>query len=589
MWGTGERWGSQVALRLWLLACAACSDEAQRVLPQRDPQNDPQNSPESAEGPLDPPVSTSLEELYDPEHVLEVSIELDAADWAALRGEGRGLFDVFLGQSEGYEFTEFTAAATVDGQRYEGVAVRKKGFLGSLSRLRPSLKLDFGDELLGAPRGFKGLTLNNDRQDPSHARQCLAYGLFTKAGLPAPRCNLAHVSVNGEDLGTFSNIEAIKKPFLARHFGDDSGNLYEGQTVDFTANDIDRFQLKTNEAENDRSDLERLVSALDAPDAELVARSSEVLDLDQFRDFWALETLSGHWDGYTGDQNNYYIYADPESGRFKFIPWGTDGSFADKNPFDPLNTTRTVYAHSRIASRLYALPDERERFRQRLGELRANLWDEAALVSELDAWTERAGNASPEATLALKNHLQTHGGLLRAELAEPAPEWIELPDDPSPCGNTVSDLSIEFSTEYGDLAEVSPERGTFQAALTLDGAPFEGFWFGRAGFEAMPAGGMPAGGSAEPVVLLRALSFWAEGTGLLVQLSVPEAEFAPGSRALHGLESFGVVLALDGAETRLVGFVSRGTLELDAASPVLGARVSGRLNAGLLQLTCADL
>ena len=33
-----------------------------------------------------------------------------------------------------------------------------------------------------------------------------------RARLPAPRCNLAHVVVNGEDLGTHSNVEPIDCP-----------------------------------------------------------------------------------------------------------------------------------------------------------------------------------------------------------------------------------------------------------------------------------------------------------------------------------------------------------------------------------------
>lgn len=513
--------------------------------------------------------------IYDPEHVVEVSIELSPDDWQLLRGEGRTLFDVFLGTNPELEYTELPATATVDGVRYENVSVRKKGFLGSLSQLRPSLKLDFGD----AAGGLRRLTLNNNRQDPTRARQCLAYGLFERVGLPSPACNLAHVSVNGEDLGTYTNVEPIKKPFVARHFSSDEGNLYEGQIVDFVPEDVERFQLKTNELENDRSDLERLVGALDAPDDELVPRLGEALDLDQFRDLWAVETLAGHWDGYDGNRNNFYVYSDPDSQRLHFMPWGTDGAFAETNPGDAANPTQTVFANGRIANRLYQLPGERERFRARLGELVDELWDESLLVSRLEQLTAQAPDAWPPATAALRRYLQAHGAAVRVELDEPAWEWREASAEASPCNGMIGDVSVELATEYGDLAALNPAAGGFDVALSLDGAPLEpASWFGRAGVDPT---------STEPGVVIRALTLAADGTGVLLQLTVPPSELAPGVRPLYALESFGVVVMLGGGAARFVGFVGDGTLELDAASTEDGAPVIGRLNARLLQLACA--
>jgi hypothetical protein len=37
------------------------------------------------------------------------------------------------------------------------------------------------------------MTLNNNKQDPSAIHQCLGYAVFADAGVPAPRCNFAHV------------------------------------------------------------------------------------------------------------------------------------------------------------------------------------------------------------------------------------------------------------------------------------------------------------------------------------------------------------------------------------------------------------
>ncbi|HWO10051.1 MAG TPA: CotH kinase family protein, partial [Polyangiaceae bacterium] len=377
---------------------------------------------------LDPGQSDALAEeaseaFYDFEHRVEIEIELSPADWQALRNEGRSLAELF-DPSLPFEYTSFVGSVSIDGERYEQVQLRKKGFLGSLSVLEPALKLDLGDTISGqSHRGVRRLTLNNDKQDPSHTHTCLAYRAFARAGLPASRCNLAHVIVNGEDLGTYSNVEPVDKRLLRRHFASDEGNLYEAQAADVLNPTNPRLQAKTNEAENNRSDLVALAAAVEAADDELVASLGAQLDLEQFRTFWAAETLLGHWDGYSGNTNNYFIYRDPVSQRFSFLPWGTDSAFVGSNPFDTVNRDVSVYAAGRIANRLYALPAERERFRARLGELAESVWDEAVLLGEVDQVEALASDASPSALAAQRQHIASHREVLRAALAAPARDW----------------------------------------------------------------------------------------------------------------------------------------------------------------------
>jgi spore coat protein CotH len=552
------------------LAALACSDAAS---PASRPAGEGARAP------------ATLDALYAPEHRLEVRVELAPADWQSLRAEGRSLFDGFLGESEEFAYTELVGSVSVDGERFENVSVRKKGFLGSLSRPRPSLKLDFGEVEDAppdgsAPRAFERLTLNNNRQDYSRSRTCMAYRLFERAGLPAPRCNLAHVVVNGEDLGTYANVEPIRKPLLARHFGDASGKLYEGQIVDFSADEIGALEAK-NEAAEDRAEVDRLVAALGAGDDELVARLSEVLDLDRFRDFWAMETLSGHWDGYSGNRNNYYLYVDPASGLLQFIPWGTDGAFAEAIPGDARNTSAVVYARALLARRLYALPAERARFRERLAELVDQAWDPGVLIDELDGLSALAPDTLPEAVDTLRDHLAQHPERVRTQLAAPAPDWIDNAAETSPCFGTIGDFDIEFVTDYGDLAALDPAFGSFEVGLAMDGRQLPtGFWFGRAG---------PDPAAEAPTIAVRALTFFEDGRGVFLQLNVPPSEFSPGDRPFHGFESGGLVVALDGDASRFVGFISEGTIELTAAGTEPGAPVRGRAHGQLLQTGCADL
>ena len=258
------------------------------------------------------PEADLSDELFQPNAIVQVDIEMDAGDYDILRQEGRYLADIFTGCAQEFEYSHFKASVSVNGEMLDNVDIRKKGFLGSLSAGRPSFKLNF--DTLEPGRRFYSLermTLNNNNQDPSNTHTCMAYDLFRAAGLPAPRCNFARVSMNGQDLGIYSHVESVKKHFLRRNFGSDEGNLYEAQLGDFGDSLKNNFQLKTNEEENDRSDLDAVVSALRASDENLPGLLSQEVDIDEYISFWAMETISGHWDSATGNANNYFIYKKP--------------------------------------------------------------------------------------------------------------------------------------------------------------------------------------------------------------------------------------------------------------------------------------
>ena len=143
----------------------------------------------------------------------------------------------------------------MDGQRYGAVGVRKRGFIGSVSFRKPSLKLDFDkyvdDQALGGV--LRRINLNNSVQDPTLLNTCLAYYVFAAAGLPAPRCNYARVAVNGRELGLYVHVEDIERSLLKRSFADSGGNLYEGTFSDF------RPEFRRHLREGDQGGRRRLV------------------------------------------------------------------------------------------------------------------------------------------------------------------------------------------------------------------------------------------------------------------------------------------------------------------------------------------
>jgi hypothetical protein len=524
----------------------------------------------TAATPTNEPPADPAAALFDPEHVLGIDIELAQADWDVLRHEGRSLVDVFNGCApEDFAYTYFPATVTVDGETLGEVGVRKKGYIGSLSTVRPSFKINFAHFLPEQRfRGVKRLTLNNDRQDASHTHQCMSYAMFAAAGLPAPRCNHARVHVNGVDMGVYTHVESIKKPFLERAFGNGDGNLYEGQGADLLDGFVERLEIKNNETTNDRSDAYALADALTVPDDQLEAALGEHLDLDRFLGFWAVEVLTSHWDGYTGDLNNFFLYNDPATG-FAFIPWGTDGAYGE-HAFLPSTIPASVYAMSHLARRLYEYEPTRARYRERLRELLDTLWLEAPLLAEVDRIAALADGDAVDSELdAQRAFLRAQRGRIEAELDGPAPTWTFPPRAPSACADRSFPVSATFDTTWGDLDMASSSTAN---TLVVDDATT------RPDFTAVLASAGIDVEAEPPAPAVRVVGLLPTGLILVVQVALGAVPFEAGEVPLHGVETVGALVEAmsDGSQPRVLGLISGGSLVLEAADSTDGAPVRGR-------------
>ena len=473
------------------ILAAGCGQDATAT-----PVPTPTTAPTIAPTPTAPPTSTPGSEVdSDPsdayfalDRVLRIEIEIAPEDWDTLRHQTRTFEDV-MAEIEKYSlsrpfaniYTWFSGTVTVDGETYSNVGVRKKGFLGSQSDTKPALKLRFDkyvdDQSLGGI--IERMALNNSIQDASMVNTCLAYQIFAAAGSPSPRCNFATVTVNGKNLGLYVHMEEIKKPFLARHFNSAEGNLYEGTVSDFTPDFRRTLEKKTNEGADEWSDIDAVVAALQDPSDAGLEALSKAVDLDRFLSFWATEVLVGHWDGYSGDRNNYQFYREPD-GPFVFIPWGVDDTFHledDPNPFDNIsNPPPSVLALSAIPNRLYNNADWRLRYVVRLNELLDTVWNEEELLASVDqlgaivqqhALPEAKAAAAEDTSRVQKFILKRRGEIL-ADITPEPPDWPE-PEEVAAAGESGS-LELTFETAWGSNQNPNPLAEGELAYLALDGA-----------------------------------------------------------------------------------------------------------------------
>ena len=336
---------------------------------------------------------------FDADHMLCIKVTMDPHDFESLSketrfdGAGNSFEEIWSDCSQPWPSTYnwYRADIEIDGVSLSEVGIRKKGFVGSQYSPVPALKIKTDKYVKGQfLGGTERITLNNNGGVIPRMVACLAYEVFAAAGYPAPRCNMASVMINGQPKGPYAHVEAIKKRFLRRTFGDNTGSLYEGTHTDFVEAWLPRWECKTGDTDTSYAPLAGVAQALQKPDDELVDALSSVLNINRYITFWALEVLVNHLDGYSSDRNNFYVYFDPtDADRAVFIPWGADKTFIADTSFDG-------YLTADLPRRLSRIPAMTTRMENELERLLDTVWDETALLRSIDRYSAQVKSAEQD-------------------------------------------------------------------------------------------------------------------------------------------------------------------------------------------------
>lgn len=403
----------------------------------------------------------TLNDIFPTDRVIDVRITLPQQDWDMIRYQSRDFMKA-LGASRQFKpmespYTYVEASVSIDGIVFPKVGVRKKGFIGSLSNTRPSLKIKLNHvDKEGGIEGLTNLTLNNNKQDTGLVSQFMGYALFNAIGSPAPRCAYAKVTVNDKNLGIYAHVETIRKPLLKRAFGNSNGPLYEGTVVDFYKGWENSFEHKRGDDTRGRAQINALIDLLADPKA-TEAGIGELVDLESFYRFWATEGLVGFWDGYSGNKNNFFLYLNPEDNKFHFVPWGMDSIFTKMSKLEFMNDRRapiSVKTQGLIAYKLYQLESGRKRYAEVLTEILDKHWNTAELLAALDkaavmvephlvsaqrvieedwgrGWGKDPKKPTFESELeAARDFIRNRKSDIQTEIADGMPVWRKRPEPP---------------------------------------------------------------------------------------------------------------------------------------------------------------
>lgn len=277
--------------------------------------------------------------VFDDRQVRRIDIRLPQAEWDQMWIDPMAKYTA-------------RASAIVFGQELPDAGFRMRGqFSLQNSNEKKPWEIDTDAFIAGQEyANLHQLVLLNSIGDPSLLREKLAYEMMHFAGLPASHVAFVELWIDISDdsspaefWGVYALVERVDQKFLRSRFGGDSrgGNLYKashaqrgpmdliyyGEEIqDYpTVNGQVAYGKMNNELEADYSDIIRLCRVVDgaeyASEGELIQALESVLNVDAFLRYLAVITILDNWDSYPYTGNNYYLFNNPVSGRFEWIPW----------------------------------------------------------------------------------------------------------------------------------------------------------------------------------------------------------------------------------------------------------------------------
>ena len=227
---------------------------------------------------------------------------------------------------------------------YASVGVRYKGNSSYGLANKKSMKIDFNEYVSGQKyHGMKKINLNNGFNDPTLLREKVFFDFCQDQGVLAPRAVFGNVRMNGTLTGFYGVVEQVDKEYLDRWVDDTSGNLFKAGdnfgTGGAAAADLawygtaqgsyePRYELKTNEAVNDWTDLIALIDAINnTSDAQLQASLPSLVELQPLLRSLAIDNLFANLDSYINSARNWYLYHNDTTGLWQWIKWDANEAF----------------------------------------------------------------------------------------------------------------------------------------------------------------------------------------------------------------------------------------------------------------------
>ncbi len=255
---------------------------------------------------LDP---TGYAALFDASVVHTIAITLTDADKAALIADPG---------------TYVTADVVVDGTALAGVGLKMHGNSDQERwEAKPGLKVSlrtFGN--CDPYANVDHLYLDANSDDPTQSKLVVSAQILANAGRVAPKATFMTVTVNGDSLGLYSNVEVVEGNFVADH-EPEGGVLW-------SASDGADFSERGGSAWSDvngggdSATIDAVTAVVASAGDDFYTQADVLVDMDDFLSHWAWLAAIGHQKSYPYATKDVYLFAPASDGRFEFVPWALD-------------------------------------------------------------------------------------------------------------------------------------------------------------------------------------------------------------------------------------------------------------------------
>ncbi len=292
--------------------------------------------------------------------------------------------------------------------------------------------------------------------------------------------------INGQEVARFNSPENPSWDSAA------TGSRSDPSNMTFSDFDISKHADLLHEGENllaihgmnnskASSDF-LIVAELAKNDYQFEEELWKYVDEESFYKFWAAEGLVSFWDGYSGNRNNFFVYLNPATDKFHFMPWGTDCAFQKYSPLGvDRRSPRSVRTVGIISHRLYQIKSVREKYAATMKNLLAEHWDEEKLLSETERIEDLlAPHISPEQKRRvryepIRQFIRNRRADVEREInGDDMPLWNSTPEPPPVIGGRPNDRRGRRGDDDRRVRRDESDRGDRAKATSFFDAAKEG-------------------------------------------------------------------------------------------------------------------
>jgi len=290
--------------------------------------------------------------------------------------------------SDPYVDVYYSCNVTIDGESYDALVRYRGNVVRPLSKKSYKIKL-----LTGTYQNRTKLNLNAEMCDPCLMREPLSHGLFRDAGIPSPRTWERTLTLNGEHMGLYCDVEQIDGRYLEfRPELDNDANIYKCEdrlvVLPDSLSYLEHYEKETNE-EGSWSDLIEFIETLNhVPSSEFYETFIDFFDFQEYLRYYTILMAINDGDAI---YKNFLLYHDLDDDLWKIIPYDKDLTWGIRWIFlAPVYYTNGLIQGSGasenvLANRVFAQPVLRNTYASMFYELLTEIYPLDAVHARVDA------------------------------------------------------------------------------------------------------------------------------------------------------------------------------------------------------------